>query len=180
MMKRTFVLIAVMLCVSGLAIGQDYVDIGDLVSEAGHVMASWGPIEPANSGGAFGGVANCRTIWSSFDNSTNATIQMTFPSGTTQVAFRHLEGVADDGFQVLIDGNLFYTHTELQTTEMWFISGFNCSLTAGLHTVEFIATGAAWPSWATYGQVCIDWIEVGGGAVTNEAGTWGVVKTLYR
>jgi hypothetical protein len=33
----------------------DRVDIGDPVSEAGHNLFEWGPIEPANSGGYYGG-----------------------------------------------------------------------------------------------------------------------------
>ena len=33
----------------------DLVDVGDPVSEAGHNLVSWGPIEPMTSGGHYGG-----------------------------------------------------------------------------------------------------------------------------
>lgn len=41
----------------------DEVDIGNPTSEAGHNPQGWGPIEPANTGGAYGGVDNCRCTW---------------------------------------------------------------------------------------------------------------------
>ena len=41
----------------------DEVDIGDTTSEAGHSLCGWGPIEPATSGGAYGGIDDCRVTW---------------------------------------------------------------------------------------------------------------------
>ena len=41
----------------------DDVDIGNPGSEAGHSLSSWGPIEPATSGGGYGGINDCRVTW---------------------------------------------------------------------------------------------------------------------
>ncbi len=169
------------LVLAAAAPAADWVDIGDPVSEAGHTMNSWGPIEPLNSGGAYGGIDECRAIWSTLDDSRNATITMDFGDGmNVQVAFKHLEGVADDGFEVYIDGILRYTHFETSTTEDWYVSGFDIDVTPGLHEIEFVATGNPWASWATFGQVCFAEIWVGCMVVPESAGTWGGVKVLFR
>ena len=54
--------------------GSQTVDIGDTTSESGHNPVSWGPIEPANSGGAYGGIDHCRVTWDSSDDTRDATI----------------------------------------------------------------------------------------------------------
>jgi len=41
----------------------DSVDIGKTASESGHALTAWGPIEPANTGGAYGGIDDCRCTW---------------------------------------------------------------------------------------------------------------------
>jgi len=41
----------------------DSVDIGCPTSESGHNLIGWGPIEPATSGGNWGGIDNCRATW---------------------------------------------------------------------------------------------------------------------
>jgi len=41
----------------------DGVDIGKTASEAGHNPWSWGGIEPATSGGNWGGIDDCRATW---------------------------------------------------------------------------------------------------------------------
>jgi hypothetical protein len=162
------------------------VDIGNPASEAGYVMTSWAAlISPGQTGGNYGGIDDCRAIWSSSDNSRNATIDLMFAGGVELVSFKHLEGLADDGFKVYIDRVTnpapVYTHVESTTTELWFVSGFFTNQPAGLHTVEFEATGAQWSGWATYGQVCFSDIWVGpGGPIANEKTAWGNLKALYR
>jgi len=46
----------------------DSVDIGKTTSEAPHNLIGWGPIEPANSGGAYGGIDDCRCTWITDDD----------------------------------------------------------------------------------------------------------------
>lgn len=171
----------VLICFSSLAFAVDYVDVGNTSSEAGHNMLSWGPVEPFTSGGAYGGIDDCRAIWSSLDGSVNAFVDMDFGDGNNvQVAFKHLEGQADDSFNVFIDGVWQFTHTECTTTEIWFVSGFTVTVTPGIHTLEFVAVGPQWSSWATYGQMCFSDIWVGMDVVPDEADTWGGVKSLFR
>jgi len=47
----------------------DSVDIGDTSSEAGHNLVGWGPVEPATSGGNWGGITDCRATWVTGDES---------------------------------------------------------------------------------------------------------------
>ena len=44
--------------------GNQYVDIGDTTSESGHNPVDWGPLEPSTSGGNYGGIDDCRCVWS--------------------------------------------------------------------------------------------------------------------
>ncbi len=169
------------ICFATTALAVDHVDIGNPDSESGHNMQSWGPIEPATSSGSYGGIDHCRATWSTLDGTTNATIDLDFGDGmNVQVAFKHLEGLADDSFKVYLDGVLQYTHNETMTSEHWFDSGFSVSVTPGIHTLEFDATGPQWSQWTAYGQLCIAEISVGMSIVADEAGTWGGVKSLFR
>ena len=53
----------------------DDVDIGDPSSEDGHAMAGWGPIEPATSGGNWGGIDHCRAVWV-YEDESWATVEL--------------------------------------------------------------------------------------------------------
>jgi len=55
----------------------DYVDIGDATSETGHNPISWGPVEPATSGGNYGGIDDCRVTWDYGTGSTWASVDLT-------------------------------------------------------------------------------------------------------
>ena len=56
----------------------DEVDIGDPSSEAGHNLIGWGPIEPANTGGGYGGINDCRCTWyPDDDDQAWATLELT-------------------------------------------------------------------------------------------------------
>ena len=173
------------LVLGGAVMANDFVDVGLPSSEALHSMASWGPIEPATHGGSYGGVTDCRAIWSNFDKPTpgirNAFITLNFVDVGEGLFFRHLEGIADDGFEVYADGNLVYTHTESSDVEQWVVSSCFPGLTGGPKVVEFVATGDAWDSWGTYGQVCFDHIWVGDDEpVVSDEKAWGGVKSLFR
>lgn len=54
----------------------DSVDIGNPTSETGHNLVSWGPIEPANTGGNYGGITDCRVVYEPA-GSTFATVDLT-------------------------------------------------------------------------------------------------------
>jgi len=54
----------------------DSVDIGNQVSEAGHNLQEWGPIEPDTHGGHYGGIDDCRVTWQSADSFRWATVDL--------------------------------------------------------------------------------------------------------
>ncbi len=111
----------------------------------------------------------CATITYTYDNSV-------FP---TSLDWRALEGIADDNYTIYVDGTLVYTYTDsppINDPEVWNTNnqdltsyGLSCQTT---HTVQFCATGPAWASFSTYGQVAIDW-------VTITSGTCPVGGTVY-
>jgi len=166
----------------------DVVDIGNPTSEAGHNLQGWGPIEPANSGGNYGGVTDCRATW--FDNGDPnnpdpawATVDLDF--GTDEdddcLVFVHLAGLADDSFDVFINNTQVFTYTDAPSDqEVWILSFVPVSGYAGINTVKFVATGPAWDGFSTYGQMCFDEVKVEDCAVPNDTNTWGAVKSLYR
>ena len=55
----------------------DSVDMGKTASEAGHNIFDWGPIEPSTSGGNWGGIDDCRAVWTSSDQYTYAEVDLT-------------------------------------------------------------------------------------------------------
>ncbi len=88
----------------------DSVDIGNLASEAGHLIENntfygWGPIEPNNSGGYYGGFGppgegtgeDCRCTWSSYYNAADMDwAQFTLDAGgatATKLVLRVLDGM---------------------------------------------------------------------------------------
>ena len=172
---------------------RDYVDIGNTSADPGaeqpaHNMSSWSIPLPGPNGGSYGGIApgSCRAIWSSQnDNSTTAFITLDFAAGTETLWLKHLEGIADDGFEVYVNNQWVYTHSETSDVEQWVVDyilppvpgGFP----GGAQVVKFVATGDAWPSWNLYGQVCFDEIWIGlEDPVAIEKGSWGEVKALFR
>ena len=83
----------------------DFIDIGNLASEAGHLQDGWGPIEPDNSGGYYGGFGppgegtgeDCRCTWSSYyfdDDMDWARITLDAGGATaTKLVLRVLDGM---------------------------------------------------------------------------------------
>jgi len=148
----------------------DAVIVGDPGSESGHAMAGWGPIEPATSGGSYGGVTECRPIYAPEDNDTWATIEMDFgycAEETKCLTMHHLDGLAVDSFDVYIyppgearPGTPDYTYTgNSLTSEIWYKTSF--AVTAnGPQVVEFVSTEPPWDMWDIYGQVCFRELKV--------------------
>jgi len=156
-----------------------HVDIGDLVSEAGHNLVGWGPIEPATHPGGWGsiGSSNCRVIWDANDNDPSATITLdgcARRGAATAIRVKHLDGIADDSFDVYVrdvHGNDVFVGNWVGSpgSENWQIttfalpSGKTLQLGRGRPVeVKLVATGEKWSGFATYGQVAFDWIELVG------------------
>ena len=76
-----------------------------------------------------------------------------------------LDGIADDSFDVYVDGILVYHYDwSGDTTEIW--KTHNIDLTSfkilcyGTHTVKINATGSPWSHFATYGQLGVNMIKL--------------------
>jgi hypothetical protein len=157
----------------------DFVNIGDPAGEAGHNLAGWGPIEPARSGGTWGGAGedgNCRVISSGYDDGTGmnnfldwAEFTMNFGDspGTEYLLLRHLDGYAQDSFYVYIDApgtpgdgtEVFYWPDEQSQSEIWRTAQIPLDLT-GVHTITLRSDQPHWSGWDQFGQVAFTWAEV--------------------
>lgn len=152
---------------------KDVVDIGNPDSESGHNLDGWGPIEPANSGGSFGGIENCRAIYASEANGDGnpwASVDLYFGE-CSQVPkcliMNHLDGISRDAFDAYIHppgdpdaAVLVYSYPgDDSTQEIWSESYVGVFVT-GMWTVKFVSTEPPWSGWDTYGQVCLDTISV--------------------
>jgi hypothetical protein len=145
----------------------DYVDIGELDSEVSHHLRGWGPIEPETSGGAFGGIDDCRVTWEPGAPDTlwgrAAVFMMKVPPGfvAKRLKLNVLDGLADDSFAVYVRGKRVYSHTGRQTgTEDWIthtidLDSVRCARN-GRIWVLITATGPAWSGFNTYGQLAVD------------------------
>jgi hypothetical protein len=187
--------VALVLVIGGAAMAADYVDIGNPTSEAAHSANGWGPSEPGTSGGNFGGIANwpgvCAVAWevdNVYDN-RRAEVNMLFSGASEQVTFQHLDGPANDSFQVWVENVMIWSYTDSgDPGEFWHVDGFKYTPSPadmgppsnGLLTVAFVATGDKWASFDTFGQVAIAGVWVEGGPVPVDKSTWGSVKSLYR
>jgi hypothetical protein len=159
---------------SGTTEELDYVDIGDPGSEVGHLLLGWGPVEPATSGGNYGGVDDCRVTWEPGRPDRRifraASFLMTVPCGyqATKLELTVLDGLADDSFKVYVGFKKVYSYTGEQTgTEDWITHEIElnsrCSpcrtcrcFRPSRILVTIIATGPAWSSFDTYGQLAVD------------------------
>jgi hypothetical protein len=76
----------------------------------------------------------------------------------------HLDGAADDGFHVYVNGYLVGTYVDFYPTNTWVTTEFDISSGhySGLLTIRFEATGVAWPSIGTFGQVAFNEIKLYG------------------
>ena len=148
----------------------DGVDIGDTTSETGHSLNGWGPIEPLNSGGTWGGIDDARATWVKGDG-RGASFTMNAGTGTQhELVLRVLDGQADDSFMVFVNGNPVYQYTAKNSPkpgdgnyfgdpsgseELWrdhriYVSG------TGTLTISVAAMGDAWSGFDTYGQLGVD------------------------
>jgi hypothetical protein len=157
----------------------DFVNIGDPVSELRHNLYGWGPIEPARSGGTWGGAGedgNCRAISSGYDDGSGMnnfldwaefTVDLGDSPGTKCLQLRHLDGYALDSFYVYIDTlgipgdktEVFYWPDGQSQDEIWHTAQIPLDLT-GVHTITLLSDQKHWPGWETYGQTAFTWAAV--------------------
>jgi len=195
--KRGYVrmkwLLTTVLLISAIvfALGQavlavDEVDIGDPASEAGYNLVGWGPIEPANSGGTFGGIDDCRTIYfpPAPPDENWATLDLDFgPAGEKCLDLWHLDGMSgSDDFEVFVNDAYVGGFVDPGAGgETWILSSFDVSGYAGTCTVKLVSTKPPWEQFDPYGQVAFDRVRVGECGPTGvDETTWGSIKALYE
>jgi len=177
-MKKLIIFCAVLLVVAiaaNTSMAAQVVDLGSDWNPSGAILSGWGPVQPATSGGNWGGFGSgndnytppvpptwdflCRTVWAPGGDQPSATI--TFTKKITKLTIRHLDGLATDGtggggddFEIYVDGVLWGNYTSnAATNEYWEFSEF--SGPAG-NVLMIVATDPAWGSFGTYGQLGID------------------------
>lgn len=160
----------------------DYVDIGNLSSEAGHNLVGWGPaLEPASGWGGGSSDGTLRVISHPDAGPDWASIDLMFDG--IGLSMLHLEGIATDSFYVYIDadttswstyeagvdsvpiGSVYYYNPDPDTTtEEWITTSIDTAAVYGTlygtHTITFLSDQLHWGSWGTYGQVAFSSIAV--------------------
>jgi hypothetical protein len=148
------------------------VDIGDTASEtqAGIQIAGWSSFIGGSAGiGSYGSIDDCRVMWEPPEGDKCATVTYSYQDCTdpTCLKWSALDGQAtDDGYKVYVDDTLVFTYLDQVTSETWYPQYVDLTqfelLCQEAHVVKFCATAETpWASFATYGQVAIDWVELG-------------------
>jgi mannan endo-1,4-beta-mannosidase len=151
----------------------DEVDIGDPESEFEHNMIGWGPVEPAASGGSYGGVDDCRVVYapeSDGDGEAWASIDLDLGPGELTpkyITLRHLEGIAQDAFDVWFYPvgrpdyavKVYAYPGDGRTVELWYRHTITVA-GAGPHTLWIESKGPLWSGFPTFGQMAFDSVYV--------------------
>ncbi|OGM09339.1 hypothetical protein A2Z67_04010 [Candidatus Woesebacteria bacterium RBG_13_36_22] len=161
--------------VTGVSVNYiDRVDIGNEISEAGHSLTGWGPIEPDTHGGNWGGCGNTnpcdlRTVYAYNEGTNNegkdASFVLDFGMGASkELVLRILDGADVDDFIVKIDGVQVFSYNALGGGENWVEHRINVSSYNSLHTVRIVTTDyntpGTWNYFNPYGHLGVDWAEI--------------------
>ncbi len=153
----------------------DSVNIGDPGSEAGHNLTDWTNVWPGC--GWCGPDGNMRLIWGDGGEtcaSANNWASVTLDAGSNwaqTLRLDHLDGAADDGFNIYVNDILVGTYVDQYPANQWVLDDdFDISSGgfSGLLTIKLEATGTAWGGCGTYGQVAFNDIELWGGPIPME------------
>ena len=126
-----------------------------------------------------GAVHNCRCIWDVSDDDPVAYVTLSNcfgPKVSLMLNMRHLDGIADDSFDVEVKDNsdnwINVGHyadwqegsEEPIGEETWIVTLFDISLVTLDEgqpiEIRITATGGKWSGFNTFGQVAFDWIEL--------------------
>jgi len=166
-MKRLIVALAIvsLTAAAAQAVPGYYVaDLGNPDSlSPGVSIADWGEAEPSaahNPGSSYGGAAleTARMVWgNTASGDTNSWATVTFPTAIYSLDIRHLDGIANDSFTILVDGNVWgsYSHNP-STSEYWLTSTF--SGTPG-KVMQINALSPGWQWHGEYGDLAIDRVD---------------------
>lgn len=158
---------------------RDRVDIGDLNSESGHNLLSWGPVEPDTHGGSWGGFLEgekCRITYDVGGGDTDPAAYLTFiPRGKGSLQFikmRVMDGFHDDSFKVYVKHpkngkwiEVYSYQADSSEDEYWIIHTIN--LVRFLKGIPVYNDGFQVKIEATaippfIARLAVDWIELHG------------------
>jgi hypothetical protein len=148
----------------------DSVDIGLPDSEAEHKLKGWGEPEQATSDGPWGHPTSgtLRVTWEPAAKPKNgkraASFFVTVPPCqiAQKLELMILDGPADDSFEVYINDTLLYTYADASVTEVWKTHEIDLPGFTEKIKVKIQATGPAWESFSTYGQLGVQWAKLYG------------------
>ena len=155
----------------------DRVDLGN-PTDADEILSGWGRSAIDETGGNYGGIypGSCRLVYDpkGGDRTMDALVQVHPLKGSAQyLVIGHLDGLADDSFQVEVEAANgawihagSYPHVD-DGIENWIDTTFDLSDTGfgrgrEPFRVRITLTGDLWGGVDTWGQLCIDGIDVYG------------------
>jgi len=176
-MKKLYYLIVLTVLLLGLVLNGssqslvllDSVNIGDTSSESGHNLQDWTDIW--SGCGWCGPDSNMRLIWGGGGETCApeknwASVDLDASTVCAKTLWvEHLDGAADDGFNVYVNSTYVGTYVATpETANVWYVTDFDISSYnfSGLLTIKFEATAPAWEACGTYGQVAFNMIELSG------------------
>lgn len=140
----------------------------------------WGLSPAPGTWGGYTPISDIRVIWGAGDTPSNdpsAFFRLWHKGGNgKKIRMHHLDGLADDSFDVIINGILVFHYTSdvaagikpPGTSEVWKTTEFYVDanlpdIYAGgikVYDIELKATGPMWGGFGTWGQVAFTTIEL--------------------
>jgi hypothetical protein len=153
----------------------DRIDLGTGGTEEGRTMDGWGRSATDETGGSYGSISpgTCRLVWDGAEDDPDACILLEPGKGAVKsLEVRHLDGIAVDSFDLYVeqasgDWLLVGSYADQYSAETWVETVFDLEpygfgRGGSEIRLKIDATGDKWSGFDTYGQLCIDWIEVYG------------------
>jgi len=183
-MKKILILLVSMIILSSgvLAYGTlvDEANIGGgAIADRGHGIQGWcDVIEP--SGSNYGGLASrddntARPVWCEYVKRGRTKIKDKnyayvnlkdrrhlpfYKKLPKTIVIESLDGIADDSFQVKLNGKLVYWYNDQHNTETWVTHEIPMDKRRSRYRIKIIATGEKWGGFSTYGQLVISSVKL--------------------
>ena len=161
------------------------INVGDLDSEAQVTMSGWSKVYSPTGSGWGGFVGDLRTIYGpsiipedKYTYKATITLDESYP--IENIYIHHLDGTADDSFNLYIDDDQIpiFHYTDHHSSEVWEDSYIPVNSYG--QTLTFEITGPLGSGAATYGQVCIDIVEITGYDTEDPYGQGELVRIVWE
>jgi len=104
------------------------------------------------------------TRWASFKFNT-------YGNDPKWLTIKHLDGQADDSFDLSINGEVKWSYADQTSNETWYTDHISLDIIGETELIiKLEATGEKWSHWDTYGQVAIShcWLRLDDGLIPGE------------